>query len=164
MPRVLVRELGSLAVVETEVGEDPVQRELTKLNDRLVLSCNDVTEGGVHCRRWCVVMLMPTGPAEEIYVWQDASGMPLPLSMGLVDEVKQQIKRSEEGGLARAVADSYKQKREKMREETRQEFEDIARENLPRYLGQKKTVLHRGQDLRMARDRERRRRGEHEQR
>ena len=92
-----------------------------------------------------------------VTAWQDAHGVPLPLSMSLVDRVKQQDKNSR---APRADEDAHNAKLTTSRRHAQTEMaRDIGTDMEPRLMGRTRTILPRSTSLRMARDK-RRARGE----
>lgn len=81
-------ELG-LTLVETRGSEAQLQRALKEVDDRLVLQRHPANvEGGFVYKVFEIVS--EDVPAECITTWTDVYGRPIPLSSGLIEQVKSQ--------------------------------------------------------------------------
>lgn len=80
---------GPLSVVEMGMDEEAVQRELSKLSDRLFLTKEIDRRHG--CWAYSVLEYVSDDhPPIPAFTWRDEYQRPLPLSMSLIDKAKQQ--------------------------------------------------------------------------
>ena len=96
-------------------------------------------------------------PAVFVLAWMDDHRVPLPLSMSLVDRVKQSDRNSRAPRVSED--DLNRQLIEQRRNEQSQIATDVRDDMAPRLTGRTRTILPRSQSLRMSRDK-RRARGE----
>lgn len=143
---------GALYVIEDARPHHEIAEQLRRLDDRLFLE-RQLTFAGEEV--WCVVCsLGGDHPPATILEWRDSDGRPIhELSSGLVDRVA----RMERDG-ARLTAEVVKRNREMVERGRRNadaEYQAIAEEIVPLINDKRSSVLHRGQHLRMSRDKQR---------
>jgi len=144
---------GALHVVRSVQSRDQIALELRKLDDRLFLEQQVVFDGSTV---WCVVCDVGLGhPPITIMEWRDSStGRPIPeLTSGLVDRVA--AMERDGARLAEKVIKANRDKVERDRQESYTRYRDIALDVVPRISGRSSAVLHRGQHLRLSRDKRR---------
>lgn len=139
---------NGLYVSEDAVDFNAVDKALYEVDDHLFLTW-EVTDGAKAYR-----VLYDRGDHEpaEICRWVNERGDPLPLSSGLVERVKSLRPRD-------GVVDLDASRKANEELERRQvadfeaEVDEIVKDMGPRAEGRKRPVLHRGQHLRLARQR-----------
>jgi len=144
------RSDSGLVVAEHGADESAVARALREHDRelRLVRQPSDTFE----CLVWKVYRSAGSErPAEFICAWTDRSGAPLPLSHRLVDMVKGLDRGSRAPHMDADALNA--QRRERAEKDVKRHNQDLIDDHLPR-VG-RNPVLHRGQSLRMARDKQR---------
>lgn len=120
--RMTIDERPGLSVAWAEQDRRSVQRELTRLSPTLFL----------HRERdvWTVKDRVGENLQVPVVVWQASNGQPLPLSMGIVDAVRQQEKRQKTDEIRPAeMAAREQDRRQRIHERTQDELEQTARVN-----------------------------------
>lgn len=83
------RHESGLLLAETGAEETGLRRALKQLDDRLRLLPPGLLAGGSWCPYWRVVRVVSDDrPPLPVLSWMDANMDPLPLSSGLIEEVK----------------------------------------------------------------------------
>jgi hypothetical protein len=89
---------SGLVVAEESADEAGLQRALAQLDPRLVLTREVDRRHG--CFVWLVhVIVSDDRPAVYVCRWDDHRGVPLPLSSGLVERVREQLYRADRDGI-----------------------------------------------------------------
>ncbi len=150
-----IADIGGIAAAFNTVTSKQIDRELQQLDRGLFLD----PEMELHDPRgrylyWTVKHHIGSNiPPFCVLEWRDGNG-PWDLSMAIVEAVKRK-----EGGLDRAVQQALEHNR-KMKEKTVEKVGNEAYEiamDANKAAGKTGAVLHRGQGLKMARDRQRER-------
>lgn len=144
---------GALYVVEQARGTDEIQRALRRIDDRLFL---EKQVGFDNVPVWCVVCAVGGDqPPVTILEWRDDHGHPIPHPTShLLDRVAR-MDRDGRGLTARVIEQNRKFQESKQRE-MRSQIADIVHDVMPLMSETRSGLLHRGQHLRRARDRQRR--------
>lgn len=150
MSLVYSRTDSGLTVAEHGAGEAAVARELRTYDPdlRLIRGIDPATE------TWFYKVYRYAGserPAEFLFAWMDAKGQPLPLSMRLLEKVREQDRNTRAAAVNEDIANELN--RQRLDAMAERDAEDAVAEWLPRE--KRSAVLHRGQHLRMARDKQR---------
>jgi len=147
------QQRSGLYVVEDAGDFKAVDRELRVIDDRLFLSWEiDHRYGDPRYGTKVYRVLCDYGSANEpgvVCEWRTDVGVPLPLSSGLVEQVKSQ--RPREGFNAKAAQAANDAKIEKERAELDAAMDEIADDVGPRISDKRSALLHRGPHLRRAR-------------
>ena len=150
----MATHLDYFSVVEGHVDKKAIDRELRKLDDRLFLD----PEHDPDFDRivWTVKHFMGVGqPPLWICDWRDPDTRePLELSWALWSRVKAREHR-DPYRLRDEIKAENERTRELLAERQFGEYEELARDMLPRMDGTRSALLPRSQALRIARDRER---------
>lgn len=145
---------GALLVLEQPRSQHEINVELRKLDpDFFVERQLTIDQQAV----WCVCKSMSDQPPVVMVEWRDERRRPLELSYGIVSRA-QQLQR-DPVALLESVISKNRAKQEELRRKTDEGYADAGADAEPRITGKVRPVLHRGQHLRMSRDK-RRERGE----
>lgn len=148
------REVGSLAVIENTPDRKRIEAELQKFDQNLFLDA----EVDVHRRFvWSVKEHIGSEhPPHLLFEWRDERGEPLPLSWGLIEEVRKMAWRKDHGiSVFDVVSQANEARRAELMRRSASEYEAIA-EDIARMMNPLRSgVLPRSQALRMSRDKQR---------
>lgn len=152
------RQVGSLAVIEETVDRKRIDAELRRFDPNLFLDAEIDTRGRFV---WAVMEhLGSERPPHLVFEWRDERGEPLPLSSGLIEQIRKIAARRSRGvSVFDVVRDANEQRRSEATRASERAYEEITEDLLPRLGGRRSAALPRSQALRMSRDR-RRGRGE----
>ena len=132
--RLVTRETGlGLVVAEQAADEAQLGRALKEIDDRYVLQKHPGNvPGGFVYKVYCVVS--EDHPAECVLAWADEHGNPLPLSSGLLDEVRKwrPEARARRGPGADERNQALQERRERDRREALRAVSDEHRAELER--------------------------------
>lgn len=123
-----VAQHGGLAVAWSQQDKNAVEHELRRLSPTLFLDPEMDPGHGVY---WTVKEHIGSGhPPVTCLVWREPNGKPLPLSFGIVEQVKRQEGRFADR--ARDAIDHNKRRMEKLRENADETYGDIADAHMKR--------------------------------
>jgi hypothetical protein len=143
---------GALYVLHQDSDRRDLDRELKRIDDRLFFE-KQVTFDNEEV--WCVCIgIGGDQPPWTLLEWRDQRGQPIPYLEG---EIITRIARMDRDGarLSERVVEENANQLRARREWSRQQYEEIARDMIPRIYDRKRPVLHRSQALRMSRDKRR---------
>jgi hypothetical protein len=134
---------------------ESIARELRSLDQRLFLEKQITYQGDAV---WCVVCDIGGGqPPVTLLEYRGRDREPIPLDSGIIDRVRRMERDGEK--LTRRSIEANRQMVETQQRRSRDAYEEIAIDMVPRIFDRKRPVLPRSQALRMSRDK-RRARGE----
>jgi hypothetical protein len=144
---------GALYVVESASSREPIVRALKQIDDRLFVERQATFDGE---QVWVVNVDLgrddPTGVV-TLCEWRDGDGKPIPyLAEGLVRQVAQMERDGSK--LNKKVIEANREFTERRRRRMEEETAEMTRE-IVSGIGWRKTTLPRGQNLYMARARQR---------
>ena len=148
------RDVGSLAVVERTSDRKRIEHELKQFDRNLFLDAE------IDSRRrfvWSVKeWLGSERPPHLVFEWRDGRGEPLPLTSGLIEEVRKIEWRRNHGITVFDVVNEANDKRRSAAARASESaYEAITEEVVPLMSDKRSGVLPRSQALRISRDRER---------
>jgi len=145
--------MAGLYVVEQAADFATIDRELRRFDDRLSLTFE--IDSRTQHRVYQVLCQYAGDHVAVLCEWRDEWGFPLPLSSGLIEQVR--VQRAQEAVTDYAAINAAAAAR--AAQESDEEMDEITRDMGPRISAKRSAVLQRGAGLRRARDR-RRARGE----
>jgi hypothetical protein len=146
---------GALYVVRERPNMESITRELRSIDQRLFLEKQITYQGDAV---WCVVCDIGSGqPPVTLLEYRDRDREPIPLDSGIIDRVRRMERDGEK--LTRRAIEANKRMVEMQQRRSRDAYEEIAGDMIPRIFDRTRPILHRSQALRMSRDK-RRARGE----
>ena len=138
---------SGLTVIEQGGDGAAVERALRRLDPDLRLVPQEHPAGMI----WKVFVDQgPDRPATFVLAWQNELGEPLPLSSRLIDEVQRHAKEGR--GNYKTEDELNREKKERERKQSDTDNQDLVEDWL---MPHGRPVLHRGQHLRMSRDKQR---------
>lgn len=127
----IVERSDGLAVAYRETGQKQIERALKALDPDLFLNPDRDPETGLVY--WTVAQWMGTGHRpHRVLIWRDPYGNPLPLSMGIVDEVRRRERREDPVKAFQSTLRDNEEHRAKLRETAAGAYDDVEREHRKR--------------------------------